>query len=663
MIHSRLKLLALLAMMQAAESPILADSPPCIAPRFDVFQEAPINAIAPGGWLREFLVRQNSGLTGHHEVLSFPYDTCLWAGLIPPRGGHGKDWWPYEQTAYLSDGILRLGYLLGDESLLKTGRAGVEYLLAHPMKNDRLGHPFFESQWPMAVYFRVMEAEFQATRNPRLLEALRKHYLSYSVDDLVKGHRHIVNLEGMLWTYGQTGDPKLLELAEKAYRTGGDEMPLARCASPDKVVIHGVTYMEEAKLPAILYSYTGKKEYLAAAVNAFKKLDRDHMLPDGVPSSNEFLAGRDPLQSHETCDIADYTWSVGYLLMATGDATWADHLEKAIFNAGPGAVSKDFKNLQYYSCVNQVIATGNSDHSKSDNGSARMAYWPCHETECCAGNVHRFMPNFAARMWMRTPNGGLAATLYAAATISIPVDHDGRKLTVAESTGYPFSDTVTFSFATARPVAMPFAFRLPGWCEHPAVTINGKAYDGPLVPGHFVTLNRTLCDGDKVVLRFPMTPKLVKWDNWGVTVERGPLLFAYAVPEKVTVDTKIYESLRGKKSSDPVNFPALDIRPAGSWNYAIAAKAATDLRVTENPNAAYPFDPATPAVVIKVPARKVKNWSLRENRFTPPLPQAGKFECDSETETITLVPYGCTRLRLSVFPIAPAASLSIAQKQ
>ena len=625
--------------------------------RFDVFQEAQINAIVPHGWLREFLSRQNSGLTGHHDILSYPFDTCLWAGLIPRKGTHGADWWRYEQTAYLSDGIIRLGYLLNDDQLIKTGHGGVDYILAHPMKNDRLGHPFFESQWPMAVYFRVLQADYLATQNPQLLEALHKHYLTYSVAELNKRHRHIVNLEGMLWTYGQTGDVRLLELAENAYRAGGDEMPLSRCASPGKVVIHGVTYMEESKLPAILYSYTGKKEYLDAAVNAFKKLERDHMLPDGVPSSNEFLAGRDPLQSHETCDISDYTWSIGYLLMATGDATWADRIERAVFNAGAGCVSKDFKNLQYFSSVNQVVATGSSDHNhgsvKSAYGTTWMAYRPCHEVECCAGNVHRFMPNFAARMWMRTPKGGLAATLYGPATITIPVAQTSEKLTVVETTDYPFSDKITFSFTTPRPVTVPFIFRIPAWCETPAVTINGVPYDGVLTPGQFVTLNCVLHDKDTVVLRFPMKAKLVRWDNWGVTVERGPLLFAYAVPEKVTSDTGVYKNMAGKQSPDPVNFPALDLQPAGPWNYAIEANAATALRVVENRKQDCKFDSGFDSISIQVPARRVKSWSLLESRFTPPLPEAGKFECESERETITLVPYGCTRLRLGVFPVAP----------
>ena len=638
-----------------------AEVPATAAPRFDKLRETALTTTAPQGWLKEFLVRQNSGLTGHHEVLSYPFNTCLWAGMIPRQSTHGADWWRYEQTAYLSDGMIRLGYLLGDDALVKAGSAGVSYLLAHPQKNGRLGYDFFTSQWPMAVYFRAMQAEYLATRSPQLLEALRQHYLSYSVSDLVKGHRHVVNLEGMLWTYGQTGDTRLLELAEAAYRAGGDELPLARCASPDRIDIHGVTYMEEAKLPAILYTHTGKPEYLAAAVNAMRKLDRDHMLPDGVPSSNEFLVGKNPLYSHETCDISDYTWSAGYLLMATGDATWADRIEKAVFNAGPGCVSKDFKNLQYFSSVNQVIATGESNHNqgsvKRTYGSTWMAYWPCHETECCAGNVHRFMPNYAARMWMRDSQGGLVAALYGPSVKTLALDGGKNTLTVTEETGYPFAEAITFRFATPEPVTLPFSFRIPAWCQKPAVSINGEAYAGALRPGTFVTLNREFRQGDVIKVQLPMPVVLTNWEQYGVMVERGPLLFAYAVPETVTVDTKTYANLRGKKSPSP-DFPALDIRPAGAWNYALSASQesiAQQSIVVKTGAAGYPFDPGSVPVKIKLSAHKVPEWILRENRFTPPLPAAGQFSCAPETETITLVPYGSTRLRVSVFPSTAAA--------
>ena len=77
---------------------------------------------------------------------------------------------------------------------------------------------------------------------------------------------------------------------------------------------HGVTFNETAKLAAVLYLYTGKKEYLEAVENAYRKVDENYMLVDGVNSSTEGMRGNDPLESHETCDIADYTWSIGYLL-------------------------------------------------------------------------------------------------------------------------------------------------------------------------------------------------------------------------------------------------------------------------------------------------------------------------------------------------------------
>lgn len=51
------------------------------------------------------------------------------------------------------------------------------------------------------------------------------------------------------------------------------------------------------------------------------KIEGPNMLVDGVNSSSEALTGNDALASHETCDISDYTWTVGYYLMATGDAT------------------------------------------------------------------------------------------------------------------------------------------------------------------------------------------------------------------------------------------------------------------------------------------------------------------------------------------------------
>ncbi|MCR5409217.1 MAG: lipoprotein, partial [Bacteroidales bacterium] len=162
------------------------------------WQESSLKDIRPEGWLLEKLEAQKDGLTGHPEALSYPYNTCLWAGEIPRMGSHGQDWWRYEQTAYYTDGLLRLGYLLDDEEFIGKGEAGIEYTLEHPWENGRLGSKVISNTWPFAVFFRAMKAAYDVHPDPSVLEALTRHYNSIPLEQLVR-KRDIINIEGMLW--------------------------------------------------------------------------------------------------------------------------------------------------------------------------------------------------------------------------------------------------------------------------------------------------------------------------------------------------------------------------------------------------------------------------------------------------------------------------------
>ena len=119
------------------------------------FQELPITAIAPNGWLRGYLQKQARGLTGHLHVAGFPFNTKGWAGprIIPPKDADA--WWPYEQYAYWIDALIRCGHLLGQKSLINKAVKNFDYLLNSADPDGYLGPKFLKTpgqcqRWPHA---------------------------------------------------------------------------------------------------------------------------------------------------------------------------------------------------------------------------------------------------------------------------------------------------------------------------------------------------------------------------------------------------------------------------------------------------------------------------------------------------------------------------------
>lgn len=647
---------------------------------YGAFEELPLHTITPEGWLRRYLERQREGLTGHMEQAGYPYDTKGW-GQRRHVGGGDETWWPYEQTGYWVDGAIRCAHLLNDADLLRKASQPIDFVLKHAARDGFLGPAFLReaehwNRWAHAVFFRALMAQHSATGDKRIAQAVRKHYVGH--DYLHNDGREVCNVESMLWAYRLTGDKRLLKMARDAFARYGhsswvtnDDTTLEVMLSPKRACEHGVTYCEIGKLGAILYLHTGDKRLLQASVNAYHKMARDQMLIDGAPSSTEHLRGKDPLDSHETCDIADYTWGAGYLLMATGMAEYADRIERACFNAAPGAVTEDFRGLQYFSCPNQVIADRTSNHNLFFRGRQWMSYRPNPGTECCPGEVNRIMPNYASRMWLSDGAGGVVASLYGPSRVTLRLGSPAREVTIVQETDYPFGERIDLQVRCDHPVRFALHLRIPGWCRKAELLINGQRNRGKLKAGTFVSLDRTFEPNDRITLRLPMEVKLSRWPRGGVGLERGPLVFALPIAEHRTRD-------RGEKRSSR-EFPAWNMEPASDWNYALALdgrKLAQQVEVIHQPPTPEPWSPAAAPVMLRVPARKVKGWDLVETtsflaqfgatnepvtvttdkpiRLTPQVPEPKTLarRLAKQTEMITLVPYGCTQLRLTIFPQA-----------
>jgi hypothetical protein len=630
---------------------------------YGVFSELPLGVVQPRGWIKGWLQRQLEGLTGHPENLAFPYDTCMYAGQIPSAPvPHGQIWWPYEQSGYFVDGAVRLSHLIDDPKARVIPEANVKYIVDHSGPG-KLGESTWG--WPNTVVGRALMAEISATGDAKVSTALSTCVLGSRVPPGRDGYI----FEEALYLYRISGDPKLLDIAKRGYDRFFISDPRSfshvdKIRGPKPLREHGVTAAEQLKLLPLMYSYSGDAQALELANLAYHKIENDSLMPDGGFVSSESLNTTAFDSLHETCDITDWSWSLGYMLIASGDGHWADLIEQATFNALPGAVTKDFKQLQYFSSANQILA---SNTACPRLAPTRMSYRSAHDTECCAGNVNRAMPNYVSRMWMRM-DGGVAATLYGPSEVNLKID--GQPITIIEETDYPFRETISFQIKAQRAATFALSLRIPQWCAAATLTVNGKTAEIECKPGTFAALKREFRDGDTVALQLPMTVQIKEWfGDRAASVHRGPLVYSFPVVEK---RIESYEDpapiKRVLKGNNIQGFPALEFYPWGEWRYGLESAKKSDVagfKVIESPMPENPFLAETVPVRIEVNLRALPQWEAEWNPIPDPpptdiksaphnptsLPTDAALQAAGEIKTVTLAPYGSTHLRLTTLPL------------
>jgi predicted alpha/beta superfamily hydrolase len=629
------------------------------------FSELPVGAVQPHGWIQKWLERQASGLTGHPENLSYPYDTCLYTGNIPSPPYTNRwwsPWWPYEQAGYFVDGLTRLSWLVNDPSIRQRRDANLDYILNHST-NGNLGPSRW--CWPNAVVGRALMAQFSATGDARLTQALQRALLANAgaitnrnAKEIFYHYRDGANFEQAFYLYGLSGDRRLLEIGRQVcdnyLHNTNSFCSVENIESEVPFHEHGVTAAETLKCFPLTFLYTGDERVLRLARRAYQKVVDHSLMPDGGFVSAEYLGPAAFDSLHESCDITDWPWSLGYLFMATGDGQWADLVERATFNALPGAVTKDFKQLQYFSAVNQVVIA--LTNRATPHNPTRMAYRAAHDTECCTGNINRAMPNYVTRMWMRSADGGLAAVHYGPCEVTATVGR--QSVTVTEETDYPFRDSVRLRVKTKRPVSFALHCRIPQWCTNATIQVNGQPLRATPPSGTFVPIRRRFRDGDIVNLKLPMPVRVESWfSNQAVCVTRGPLVYSLKIAERrvehATDPEDVKPLLRGH---DIRGFPAVEFYPESDWRYA--TPATTTIKVVESAMTDNPFVADDAPIRLEMPLYRLPGWSpTNQTDAVPRLPATDELKVERVPVMMTLVPYGATHLRLTTLPVVETPRL------
>jgi hypothetical protein len=638
-----------------AGPPTRADDPkPPLAPL--VYQPLPLGAISPRGWLEAQLKTQAQGLSGHLDEFWPDIQKSAWFG------GDAEGW---ERVPYWLDGVVPLAYVLDDATLKAKVVKAIDTILARQQPDGWLG-PVGDSQkhkpydvWPLFPLFKALTQYQEATGDARIVPALLK--CAHKIDEVIAREplyswaqfRAADFAVSLYWLYDKSDrkEPWLLDLARKAFDQSHDwleQYDPATYSLKDRVngnyslSDHGVNTGMALKYGPIRWRVSGRIEDRQGANRMLGLLDRYHGQATGIFTCDEHLAGRNPSQGTELCTVVEAMYALELGVAVTGDARLADRLERLACNALPATFKKDMTAHQYDQQTNQVVCSREGPHVYTDNGPDSNLYGLEPNFGCCTANLHQGWPKLVEHLVMKSADGGLAVVAYAPCVVKTEIQ--GTPITVEVKTDYPFRDDVELAVTVPEPMTFPIYMRQPEWVKQVVITSGGKTTTANAqAGGGFLRLAGPWTGTNPIEVHFTIEPELVAGYHDAISVVRGPLVFALEIKGE------------WKKVVDRENltFDDWEVYPTSPWNYALKldpADPSQGLTFENTPltPGVSPFVKPSYPILAKVQGRKLAGWTIEKGAAQPP-PES-PVTSDQPLESIVLVPYGCTDLRITAFP-------------
>ncbi len=395
----------------------------------------------------------------------------------------------------------------GKRNLLKTACRACDNLYRHfivyePWKSRYPGHP--EVEMALVELYRLTGNRNYLDLAKALVERrgqvkgdeYDQTHLPIKEMKKIKGHavRACYLMAGCADLYMETGDRELFDTVERLWR-----------------------------------NMAGRKRYITGAVGARRA---------GEAFGDDFEL---PLKGSyaETCaGIGNAMWNFR-MLLATGDAKYADLMETCLYNCILSGISLDGKKYFYQ---NPHEVTGN----------VRRAGW--FNCACCPPNVARTIGG-AANLAYATSRDGIWVNLYGSSEFRGRLEN-GTGIGIIQETDYPWDGRVRLGISFDRAQKTALYLRIPSWAGNAVIEAGDETFNP--VPGKYAKIEKKWKKGNGVLLDLHMETLAMASDPriqetaGKAAMTRGPIVYCL-------------EQADLPQGFHPLN---VSVEPGSSWEFA-----------------------------------------------------------------------------------------------
>lgn len=245
----------------------------------------------------------------------------------------------------------------------------------------------------------------------------------------------------------------------------------------------------------------------------------------------------------ETCASIGLVFWGHKLLEMTGDAEYAETVERALYNGSLSGISLTGDRFFY---TNPLESRGNHE---------RVPWFDC---ACCPPNIARLVASVGKYVAGVADDG---FSIHIPAGFKARFTVRGVQVSVTLTGNYPWSGKFTIEVEPDKPVEFSLRLRVPDWADDVNVDFPSQVNESEFEDGYAV-FKQTWAKGSKLTVDLGMRPKWVSadprvLDNVGrVALTCGPLIYAAeshdlgCPPQLLAVDVDPDSPVESKTESD-----------------------------------------------------------------------------------------------------------------